>query len=39
MPRRRPPPCPIPRDEAMRAVTHWVEPCALCRPDTKLGIL
>ncbi|MFD5734378.1 DUF6233 domain-containing protein [Streptomyces sioyaensis] len=30
---------PISRDQAMHAVTEGVEPCALCRPDTELGLL
>lgn len=30
---------PIGRDQAMRALTEGLEACALCRPDTELGIL
>ncbi|MFL4491598.1 DUF6233 domain-containing protein [Streptomyces sp. VTCC 41912] len=30
---------PISREEAMRALAEGVDPCALCRPDTELGIL
>jgi hypothetical protein len=30
---------PISRDQAMRALTEGLESCALCRPDTELGIL
>ncbi|KIZ16810.1 DUF6233 domain-containing protein [Streptomyces natalensis] len=30
---------PVSRDQAMRALTEGLEPCALCRPDTELGIL
>lgn len=30
---------PISRDQAMRALAEGLEPCALCRPDTELGIL
>ncbi|MGA5565294.1 DUF6233 domain-containing protein [Streptomyces platensis] len=29
---------PVSRDQAMRALTEGVEPCALCRADTELGI-
>ncbi|MEU9117507.1 DUF6233 domain-containing protein [Streptomyces sp. NPDC048483] len=29
----------ISRDQAIRALTDGLEPCALCRPDTELGIL
>ncbi|UQA97584.1 DUF6233 domain-containing protein [Streptomyces halobius] len=29
---------PVSRDQAMRALTEGVDPCALCRPDTELGI-
>ncbi|UQA90719.1 DUF6233 domain-containing protein [Streptomyces halobius] len=30
---------PVSRDQAMRALTEGVDPCALCRPDTELGIV
>ncbi|MFF0622796.1 DUF6233 domain-containing protein [Streptomyces sp. NPDC004296] len=30
---------PLSRDQAMRALTEGLEPCAVCRPDTELGIL
>ncbi|MEU7642498.1 DUF6233 domain-containing protein [Streptomyces sp. NPDC039016] len=30
---------PLSRDQAMRALAEGLEPCAICRPDTELGIL
>lgn len=30
---------PISREQAIRALTDGLEPCALCRPDSELGIL
>lgn len=30
---------PVKRDQAIRALTEGLEPCALCRPDSELGFL